>query len=102
MQSIPGPRVPAGCHSAPIIPNETPARLPDPNVLPRWATLRRPDPGGGAVLSPGGVALRRPLPAGGGCPSVGRGLGQFLSGGGCPSLGPDGGVLLSLCLSGGG
>jgi hypothetical protein len=118
MQSIPGPRVPAKRHPAPIILNETPASLPDPDVLPRGATPRHLDQGGGAVLSPGGMARRRPPPGGGGRPSVGPGLVQFLSGGGRPSVGPGlvqflsgsgwvslglgGGVLPSPCLSGAG
>jgi hypothetical protein len=103
--SIPGPPVPAGCHSPPIILNETPAPLPGPNVLPRGVTPRRPDPGGEAVLSPGGVALRQSLRGGGGClnatpgrgpfrgeagsPSVGPGRGRLLGGGALPSLGPS-------------
>ena len=102
MQSIPGPRVPAKRHPAPIILNETPASLPDPDVLPRGATPRHLDQGGGAVLSPGGMARRRPPPGGGGRPSVGPGLVQFLSGSGWVSLGLGGGVLPSPCLSGAG
>ena len=104
MQTIPRPWVPAGCRSAPIILNETPASLPDPNGLPRGVTPRRPDPGGGAVLSPGGVGLRGPFRGGclsatpgprpfrgeAGSPSVGPGRGRFLGGGALPSLGPSG------------
>jgi hypothetical protein len=112
MQTIPGPRIPAGRHAPPMVRNETPAPLPDPNELPRGVTPRRPDPGGGAVLNPGGMALRQSLRGGGGClsatpgrgqfrgkagpPSVGPGLGRFLGGGGRVSLFLGGGALPSL------